>query len=140
MATEAPSSQLVVHHGSCHCEAIQFEFDAPTTVTAWDCNCSIFSMKRNTHIIVPAARFRLTHGKEEVTTYQFGSCTAKHMFCRICGVQAFYIPRSNPDGYAVNVHCVRVGTLKEAIVKPYDGLNWEASLSTTGIAEESQGV
>lgn len=24
---------------------------------------------------------------------------AKHTFCKTCGVQSFYTPRSNPDGY-----------------------------------------
>lgn len=38
-------------------------------------------------------------GSENVTTYTFNTHTAKHMFCKICGVQSFYTPRSNPDGF-----------------------------------------
>ena len=34
------------------------------------------------------------------TEYRFGTNTARHRFCATCGVQAFYIPRSNPDGVA----------------------------------------
>lgn len=42
-----------------------FEFDAPPDLVAWDCSCSICSMKRNTHAMVPQQRFRLTPGSEE---------------------------------------------------------------------------
>lgn len=44
----------------------------------------------------------LTHvfqGSEDITTYTFNTHTAKHTFCKICGVQSFYTPRSNPDGF-----------------------------------------
>ncbi len=39
-------------------------------------------MKRNTHAIVPAAKFRLLQGGDLLTTYTFGTHTAKHLFCR----------------------------------------------------------
>lgn len=30
---------LVTHSGACHCGAVQFQFDAPPDLVAWDCNC-----------------------------------------------------------------------------------------------------
>ncbi|PIO61116.1 hypothetical protein TELCIR_17369, partial [Teladorsagia circumcincta] len=36
-------------------------------------------------------------GEEYLTTYTFNTHRAKHKFCSICGVQSFYVPRSNPD-------------------------------------------
>ncbi|KAK4359994.1 hypothetical protein RND71_022223 [Anisodus tanguticus] len=64
-------------------------------------------MRRNTNFIVPSERFALLgDSKEFITTYTFGTHTAKHTFCKVCGVTSFYIPRSNPDGIAVTL---RVG-------------------------------
>lgn len=34
-----------------------------------------------------------------MTTYTFNTHMAKHTFCKTCGVQSFYTPRSNPDGF-----------------------------------------
>ena len=78
------------------------------------------------HLIVPRSRFRLLQGEDGLTTYTFNTHTAKHFFCRVCGIQSFYIPRSNPDGYSVNVHCIDGGTIKKLTVTQFDGQNWEA--------------
>ena len=43
---------------------------------------SICSMKRNTHFMVPDRNFRQTQGQDLLTCYQFGTKTAKHLFCR----------------------------------------------------------
>ncbi|KAI4294750.1 hypothetical protein MLD38_040921 [Melastoma candidum] len=37
-----------------------------------------------------------------ITTYTFNTHTAKHTFCKVCGITSFYKPRSNPDGIAVS--------------------------------------
>lgn len=52
---------------------------------------------------------------------------------RVCGVQSFYVPRSNPDGVAVTIYCVEPGTLRSAEVRAYDGRDWEASHARSGI-------
>ncbi|PKI43261.1 hypothetical protein CRG98_036347 [Punica granatum] len=73
-----------------------------------------------------------------LTTYTFGTHTAKHTFCKICGITSFYTPRSNPDGVAITFRCVDPGTLTHVEIRPYDGSNWESSYSSTGIASCSQ--
>ncbi len=78
------------------------------------------------HLIVPAARFRLVSGQEVLTTYSFNTHTAKHLFCSVCGVKPFYIPRSHPDGFSVNVRCIDSGTVEGTIESAVDGRNWEA--------------
>lgn len=128
----------VLHCGGCHCGGVRFEVQAPPDVTVWDCNCSICHMKRNTHFIVPGSCFRLTQGEDLLTLYQFETKTAKHLFCRVCGVQCFYVPRSNPDGYAVTVNCIDPGTLKSVTVKSYNGQDWEGSYAATGIQQCSK--
>lgn len=62
------------------------------------CSCSVCRKKQNRHFIVPSSHFKLVTGHTSMTTYTFGTHQAKHMFCTKCGVQSFYIPRSNPDG------------------------------------------
>ncbi len=119
----------VTHTGSCHCGAVRFEVDAPAAIRATDCNCSICTKSGFLHLIVPASRFRLLEGEEKLTTYRFNTAVARHTFCRICGVKPFYVPRSNPDGFTVNVHCLEPETIEHLEIVPFDGQNWEENAS-----------
>ena len=94
-------------------------------------------MKRNDHFIVPAADFELLSGEDVLTTYTFNTGRAKHRFCRVCGVQAFYIPRSNPDGVAVTAACITSPTVTGIDREPFDGANWEAAYTASDIATRS---
>jgi centromere protein V len=119
------SAPLVTHRGGCHCGRVRFEVDAPARVVAHACNCSICSMTGFLHLIVPASRFRLLSGRDELATYTFNTATAQHFFCRTCGIKSFYVPRSNPDGYSVNVNCLDRSTISDVDVQPFDGRNWD---------------
>ncbi|MCL7023112.1 hypothetical protein MKW94_027991 [Papaver nudicaule] len=117
---------LIVHKGGCHCKNVRWEVDAPSSVIVWKCNCSDCSMRGNTHFIVPSTQFKLIGDCEKfITTYTFGTHTAKHTFCNVCGITSFYTPRSNPDGIAVTVNCVDPGTLTHVEIKQFDGRNWD---------------
>ena len=115
-------------HGGCHCRAVRFEVLAPGEIEAKDCNCSICRMTGYLHLIVPAERFRLLTGADKLTTYTFNTGAARHRFCSVCGIKSFYVPRSRPDGYSVNVRCMQEGTFREITVKPFDGRRWEESM------------
>jgi len=216
MPTGTGQTPLKVYGGQCHCGAIRFRVHAPQHLVAWDCNCSVCLMKKNTHFVVPQNQFKLLpptregdhvhagaaldHARsghngnapyplhwgrppaeadvpawvrlnqasdsidapsepeeqhEYISTYTFGSKVAKHTFCKICGVQAFYHPRSNPDGVAVTLDCLIPGALKvdtrqEGLVQPdsactsevrcFDGQNWEAYVEKSGIRAFSQAL
>jgi hypothetical protein len=114
----------MIYKGSCHCGAVQFEVEAPEKIVCQDCNCSICSKSGFLHLIVPKSKFNLIQGESHLTTYTFDSAEAKHKFCKICGIKSFYIPRSNPDGYDVNVRCLDPQP-EELIIEPFDGKNWE---------------
>jgi hypothetical protein len=80
------------------------------------------------HLIVPPADFDLLSGRDDLSTYEFNTKIAKHHFCRVCGVQSFYVPRSDPDKVDVNVRCldgVDLGSLK---LSRFDGKNWEHAI------------
>ncbi len=117
----------VTHAGGCHCGAVAFEVDAPARIAASDCNCSICRMSGFLHLIVPRSRFRLLRGADALTEYKFNTGTARHLFCSRCGVKSFYVPRSNPDGYSVNVRCLDPSTIERVDVQPFDDNDREAS-------------
>ena len=118
---------LVTHRGGCHCGAVAFEVDAPARLTVSDCNCSICRMSGYQHLIVPRTRFRLVKGADSLTEYRFNTGSARHLFCRHCGVKSFYVPRSNPDGYSVNARCLEVATIEHVEVEPFDDRDRENS-------------
>ncbi|XAR73565.1 hypothetical protein NMG60_11007575 [Bertholletia excelsa] len=129
----------VVHNGGCHCKKVRWRVQAPSSVVAWNCNCSICSMRGSTHFFVPSERFELLgDSKDFLTTYSFGTHTAKHTFCKVCGITSFYTPRGNPDAIAVTFRCVDPGTLVHAEIKHFDGMNWETSYNESGIASRSK--
>ena len=111
---------LVTHRGGCHCGAVAFEVQAPARLTVSDCNCSLCRMTGFLHLIVPRTRFRLLRGAEALGEYRFNTRTAQHLFCRHCGVKSFYVPRSNPDGYSVNLRCLERATIAEVNIEPFD--------------------
>ncbi|CAH1443424.1 unnamed protein product [Lactuca virosa] len=125
------ATEMVVHNGGCHCRRVRWRAQSPPTVVAWNCNCSDCSMRRNTHFVVPFERFELLGDSEKfLTTYTFGSQSAKHTFCKVCGITSFYTPRSN-KGIAITYRCVDPGTLSHVEVKHFDGVNWEKSQNST---------
>jgi hypothetical protein len=122
--------RLVTHRGGCHCGAVAFELHAPARLEVQQCNCSVCSMTGFLHLIVPASRFRLLRGAEALETYTFNTGIARHLFCRRCGVKSFYVPRSNPDGFSVNVRCLDQATIEHVVVTEFDGRNWEQSAAS----------
>ena len=114
----------MIYAGSCHCGAVRFEVEAPEEIDADLCNCSICTKSGFLHLIVPRSRFRLVAGEEAITTYTFNTGVAKHTFCKHCGIKPFYVPRSNPDGVDVNVHCLDTPP-RSVRVTEFDGRNWE---------------
>ncbi|KAL2921749.1 Centromere protein V [Bienertia sinuspersici] len=128
------NSDLITHKGGCHCKRVRWEVKAPNSLIAWKCNCSTCIMRGNTHFIVPSKHFNLISGESNITTYTYGTHTAKHTFCNVCGITSFYTPRSNPDGVAVTLNCLDHGTVTHVEIRSFDGVNWDDSYSQTGIS------
>lgn len=118
--------------GGCHCGAVVWEAETEDHLFADACNCSICAMTGFLHVIVPRSRFRLLTGEDQLAEYTFNTGAAKHLFCKVCGVKSFYVPRSNPDGYSLNLRCMDRSQFLSVEIRPFDGQNWErnaASLS-----------
>jgi len=120
---------MTTHHGGCHCGSVRFEVDAPRDIKATRCNCSICTMCGFLHLFVSHKNFRLLAGENSLTTYTFNTGVAQHSFCRHCGIKAFYVPRSHPDGLSVNVNCLDVSTIESVVETPFDGENWEQNIA-----------
>ncbi len=116
--------------GGCHCGAVRFRVRLPNPVTAHRCNCSICTTSGFVGIIVPAADFELLQGEAALSEYRFNTGIARHWFCSRCGVKSFYRPRSNPDGYQVNVHCLALAAGHDVRIENFDGIHWEAHAAT----------
>lgn len=126
----------VVHQGSCHCGRVRFEADAPAALAALQCGCTICRMTGYLHLIVPASRFRLLSGADDLAEYTFNTGVARHRFCRHCGIKPFYVPRSHPDGIDINVRCLEPGTISAMTVLPFDDADRDAA--TAAIAHLSE--
>lgn len=113
------------HKGQCHCGAVRFEVQAPKSVVVHACNCSLCTMLGYQHLIIPSSKFRLVKGKESLCEYNFNTGAARHYFCSICGVKGFYVPRSNPDGWSVNMRVLDQSTFESIEIEAFDGQNWE---------------
>ncbi len=104
---------------------MRFEVVAPAKIEVTNCNCSICSKAGYLHLIVPADRFKVASGGDALSTYTFNTGTAKHLFCSVCGIKSFYVPRSHPDGFSVNARCLDEGTVQEMTIRDSDGRHWE---------------
>ncbi len=98
-----PPDPTTLHTGGCHCGRVRFEVRAPANIRVSECNCSICSKSGYLHLIIPS----------------------KHLFCAVCGIKSFYVPRSHPDGFSVNARCLDPGTVESMTVEQFDGKQWE---------------
>jgi len=118
---------MKTYTGGCHCGRVRFKVTADLTRVS-DCNCSICTKKGFLHLIVPPERFELLSGSDDLATYQFNTKTAKHTFCKVCGIHPFYVPRSEPDKIDVNVRCLDDVDLSQVTPYVFDGRHWETAI------------
>ena len=81
--------------------------------------------------------FTLRTGEDMLTEYVFNTKIAKHMFCKVCGVQSYYRPRSNPDGVAITFTCLKDYKIIRHRIKHFNGQQWENFISKSGIQKFS---
>jgi hypothetical protein len=96
---------MQTYRGSCHCGAVRFEIetDFPELTI---CDCSICRKKNALMVQVHESRFRLLAGEDYLSEYQFHTRTARHFFCKVCGIYPFHRKRVTPDKLGINVFCL----------------------------------
>lgn len=129
----------VTHKGGCHCGAVKFEARAPARLLVQRCNCSMCARTGFEHLIVAASDFTLLSGQDQLSTYTFNTGVARHLFCKICGIKSFYVPRSNPDGFSVNLRCLDPVTIEHIRYEDFDGQDWENAGHTLAHLSQDKG-
>jgi len=94
------------YEGRCHCGAVRFEIETDIPELTM-CDCSMCRRRNAVMVKVHESRFTLLAGAEALAEYQFHTRTARHFFCRTCGIYPFHRKRVSPDHFGVNVHCLQ---------------------------------
>jgi len=113
--------------GGCHCGRVKITIEIPDEIIVHRCNCSICRKSGYLHLIVTQDRFSLLAGETDLVDYRFHTGTARHLFCGICGIKSFYIPRSHPDSFSVNLNCIDLPDAVGVTIKDFNGRNWSES-------------
>ena len=95
------------HRAACHCGTVRFRVrltDEFNTVRR--CTCSFCRMRGAVAVTAKLGDIQFVSGEDNLTLYQFNTGTAKHYFCRTCGIYTHHQRRSDPSQYGVNVACL----------------------------------
>lgn len=110
---------------TCHCGAVELRVALSADLdTARRCDCSFCRRRAAAAVSAPLADVEIVRGSDDLTRYQWGTGTAQHYFCRICGIYTHHRRRSNPDEYGVNLGAIEGVNPRE--VEPIawvDGVN-----------------
>lgn len=90
--------------GTCHCRSVEIEIP-------WDgewrklrrCDCSYCARRWAVVASVRVSELKVTKGEDRLSLYQWGTMTARHYFCSICGIYTHHRRRSDPAEYGVNI-------------------------------------
>ena len=93
------------YEGRCHCGAVRFEIETDIPELTM-CDCSMCRRRNAVMVKVHESRFMLLAGAETLSEYQFHTRTARHYFCRTCGIYPFHRKRVTPDYLGINVYCL----------------------------------
>jgi len=113
------------YEGSCHCGAVKFSYDGEKIEKGLRCNCSMCARKgaMMSPETIPVEHLNIDAEKGMLGLYQFGAKTAKHFFCKTCGIYTFHETARAPGHYRVNLGCVDNLDTSNFEVDVFDGKN-----------------
>lgn len=92
---------------ACHCGTVRFRVrltDGFNTVRR--CTCSYCRMRGAVAVSAQLGDIEFVGGQDNLTLYTFNTGSAKHYFCKTCGIYTHHQRRSNPEQFGVNVACL----------------------------------
>ncbi|WP_294608516.1 GFA family protein [uncultured Roseovarius sp.] len=108
------------HKATCHCGAVELRVTLSDDLnTARRCDCSFCRRRGAAAVSAPLADVEIVKGGENLTLYQWGTGTAKHYFCKTCGIYTHHQRRSNPKEYGINL-----GTLQGVNPRDLGDIGW----------------
>lgn len=113
------------HKLSCHCGAVELKVSLVAPLReARRCDCSFCRRRGAVAASVLLKDLEVVQGQEHLALYSFNTHTAKHYFCKTCGIYTHHQRRSNPQEYGINVGALEgVNPRDLGEVKWHDGVN-----------------
>lgn len=110
---------------TCHCGAVTLQVEITDDLaSARRCDCSFCRRRGAMATTVDLDKLQVVKGAENLTLYTWGTGTAKHYFCKTCGIYTHHQRRSNPNEYGVNV-----GGLEGVNPRDLDPVPWSDGVS-----------
>lgn len=100
-------TDVETHEAACHCRTVRFRVrltDGFDTIRR--CTCSYCRMRGNIAVTAGLDGLAFIAGEANLTLYQFNTRTARHYFCRTCGIHTHHQRRSDPRQLGINVACL----------------------------------
>ncbi len=98
----------MTHTATCHCGAVELEVTLSDGLnTARRCDCSFCRRRGAAAVTAPLDGVRIVKGADTLTLYQWNTGTAKHYFCKICGIYTHHQRRSNPNEFGINLGALK---------------------------------
>lgn len=96
------------HNAACHCGTVKFRLRLTDEFkTIRRCSCSYCRMRGAIAVSAQLSDIEFVQGEDNLTLYQFNTRSAKHYFCKTCGIYTHHQRRSNPSQFGVNVACIQ---------------------------------
>ncbi|NDA08200.1 MAG: GFA family protein [Alphaproteobacteria bacterium] len=104
-------------NGSCHCGKVVFAVPADTDFSQGRrCDCSLCRRRWAVMASVPKDELNVISGEDNLGCYTWNTGTARHYFCKTCGIYTHHLRRSDPNEYGINITC-----FDHVDMKAYDG-------------------
>ncbi len=119
------------HIVGCHCGTVQFRVRLTDEFqTIRRCSCSYCRMRGAIAASAQLADIEFIKGQDNLTLYEFNTRTAKHYFCKTCGIYTHHQRRSNPSQFGINVACIEgVSPFDFPEVMVMDGISHPSDVS-----------
>ena len=114
-----------VRRARCHCGAVVIEAFLPHGLaSASRCDCSICRRRGPGAVTARTERVTVVQGADNLGLYTWGTHTAKHYFCRTCGIYTHHQRRSDPAECGINIGCLDGIDPRDFAAIPWtDGIN-----------------